>query len=110
MFNHGDTEVTEEGIDFIAEACYLCGVMKRMIVLGLVLACGPFVQAQAPAASAEIKPADFQAIFDSVRPKRQEKWQTIPWMTDLLAARDQAAKEGKPLFMWSMNGHPLGCT
>lgn len=39
-----------------------------------------------------------------------ETWQTIPWKVDLLEARDLAIREGKPLFLWSMNGHPLGCT
>ena len=37
-------------------------------------------------------------------------WQQIPWMTtfkDGIAAADVA---GKPLLLWTMNGHPLGCT
>jgi hypothetical protein len=43
-------------------------------------------------------------------PDVKEPWETIGWRTDLLAARDEAAKAGKPLFLWAMNGHPLGCT
>ena len=39
-----------------------------------------------------------------------EKWTEIPWETDLTAARQRAAREGKPLFLWIMDGHPLGCT
>ena len=39
-----------------------------------------------------------------------EKWTQIPWETDLTAARTRAAREGKPLFLWIMDGHPLGCT
>jgi len=39
-----------------------------------------------------------------------EKWTEIPWETDLIAARKRAAREGKPLFLWIMDGHPLGCT
>ena len=39
-----------------------------------------------------------------------EKWTQIPWETDLAAARQRAAREGKPLFLWIMDGHPLGCT
>src|SRR5947207_13303461 len=37
-------------------------------------------------------------------------WQEIPWATtfkDGIVAADAA---GKPLLLWTMNGHPLGCT
>ncbi len=37
-------------------------------------------------------------------------WQQIPWATtfkDGILAADAA---GKPLLLWTMNGHPLGCT
>lgn len=40
----------------------------------------------------------------------EDKWVEIPWQTDLWAARRQAAREGKPLLLWEMDGHPLGCT
>jgi hypothetical protein len=43
-------------------------------------------------------------------PARPERWETIPWRTDLCAARDEAERAGKLLFLWTMNGHPLGCT
>ena len=35
---------------------------------------------------------------------------SIPWRTDLWEARREAAAEGKPIFLWEMDGHPLGCT
>jgi hypothetical protein len=54
--------------------------------------------------------ADFKALHARLVPSGEEKWQTIPWKTDLLEARDAAAREAKPVFLWSMNGHPLGCT
>ncbi len=41
---------------------------------------------------------------------RSEAYRNIPWQTDLIAARDLAKKTGKPLFLWVMDGHPLGCT
>ena len=53
---------------------------------------------------------DLKDLFARIVPTADEKWLTIPWKTDLLEARDAAAKEGKPVFLWSMNGHPLGCT
>ena len=38
-----------------------------------------------------------------------ERWETIPWSTDLLEAVARARRARQPLFMWAMNGHPLGC-
>ncbi|MCA8961207.1 MAG: hypothetical protein KDC38_11870 [Planctomycetes bacterium] len=40
----------------------------------------------------------------------EERWREIPWHDDLLRARREALARGKPLFMWIMNGSPLGCT
>ena len=39
-----------------------------------------------------------------------EAWRTIPWKIALLDAQKTAAEEKKPLFIWAMDGHPLGCT
>lgn len=43
-------------------------------------------------------------------PAAREAWETIPWRTDLARARDEAAYAGRPLFLWAMNGNPLGPT
>lgn len=40
----------------------------------------------------------------------EDAWLTIPWQTNLMAARQEAQRTGKPLFLWIMNGSPLGCT
>lgn len=53
---------------------------------------------------------DLAALHRELVPDRQETWQTIPWELDLLEARSRAEREGRMLFLWSMNGHPLGCT
>jgi hypothetical protein len=55
--------------------------------------------------------AQFQALHAAVTPRgNTERWTEIPWESDLWAARQRAAREGKPLLMWIMDGHPLGCT
>ena len=59
---------------------------------------------------APLSDADVAKLRDSIVPAAEEKWQTIPWRVDLIAARDEASKAKKPVFLWSMNGHPLGCT
>ena len=53
----------------------------------------------------------FQALHQAVTPRPEaERWTEIPWQPDLAAARQKAAREQKPLLMWIMDGHPLGCT
>jgi hypothetical protein len=53
----------------------------------------------------------FRDLLTAILPRPEEvKWQNIPWQTDLWAARRLAIAEHKPIFLWSMNGNPLGCT
>ncbi len=37
-------------------------------------------------------------------------WRAIPWHATLHSGIAAASAEGKPLLLWLMNGHPLGCT
>ena len=56
-----------------------------------------------------LEPERFRALHAAVAP-RGERWTQIPWEPDLTRARERATREGKPLLMWIMDGHPLGCT
>lgn len=40
----------------------------------------------------------------------EDKCLSIPWRLNLSQARSDAQKSGKPIFMFIMNGHPMGCT
>ena len=53
--------------------------------------------------------ADCGKLHDSLKPPTAELWRDIPWKVSLLEAQNLAAKEKKPLFIWSMDGNPLGC-
>jgi hypothetical protein len=62
-------------------------------------------------AAEPIEPADFAALHTLIQPKQDESaWLSIPWQTDLWQAREKAAAAGKPILLWEMDGHPLGCT
>ncbi len=37
-------------------------------------------------------------------------WQRIPWRTSLRVGLVEAGVVDKPLLLWIMNGHPMGCT
>ena len=81
--------------------------MNRAFIAALLLASCAASLAQA---IPDISPKEFSELREVLIPHGQEKWQTVPWKTALLEARDLAVKSGKPIFMWSMNGNPLGCT
>lgn len=37
-------------------------------------------------------------------------WRQIPWRQTMGAGLREAADRGRPMLLWLMNGHPLGCT
>jgi hypothetical protein len=62
------------------------------------------------APSTHAAPQTRQELLQLIAPSADESvWMQIPWETDLTKARERAAAEKKPLFLWEMDGHPLGC-
>jgi hypothetical protein len=59
----------------------------------------PLTAASLPAWRAYILPGDEDLAYAS-----------LPWHVTFGEGLDAARAEGKPLLMWAMNGHPLGCT
>jgi len=58
----------------------------------------------------ELTEAEFRRLHELLRPAPDEPWLTIPWKITLLDAQQTALQERKPIFIWAMDGHPLGCT
>jgi hypothetical protein len=79
----------------------------RIIVFGtLVLS----LSISATPSAEPIKAEHFQKLHALIKPqKSEEKFMQIPWRTSLWDARKEAAKEGKPILLWEMDGHPLSC-
>jgi hypothetical protein len=76
------------------------------VALGMCLAVGPGL-----GAAPQIPSGRFDQIRALIKPRAgEDKWTQIPWLTSLWEARQQAAAEGKPILLWEMDGHPLGCT
>lgn len=47
----------------------------------------------------------------AILPKpEEERWLQVPWQTNLMQARVDAQRVGKPIFLWIMVGNPQGCT
>ncbi len=63
-----------------------------------------------PLAAEELTEQRFQQLLRELKPSESAVWRSIPWKISLLDAQQVAATENKPIFIWAMDGHPLGCT
>ncbi|OAI54879.1 hypothetical protein AYO44_14105 [Planctomycetaceae bacterium SCGC AG-212-F19] len=85
--------------------------MVRTKILGTALMAGLLVSV--PVGAGDIKPIppdQFAKLHKMIRvqPDEQRFWQ-IPWKLTITEARAQAAKEGKPIFVWAgAGGAPIG--
>lgn len=85
--------------------------MKSIVSLSMVVLAWPaLAAAQPPASAPALDHEQFTKLLAVIKPGPQtEPWQQIPWSSSLWDARKQAAREGKPILLWEMDGHPLGC-
>ncbi|MEM6671832.1 MAG: hypothetical protein AAF726_03255 [Planctomycetota bacterium] len=55
--------------------------------------------------------ADLAAWREHLRPNEVDlRYARIDWAPTFLEGVRRADADGKPLLLWLMNGHPLGCT
>lgn len=55
--------------------------------------------------------ASFASWRERILTKETELlWGKLPWLTTYADGLEHAAAKDKPLLLWAMNGHPLGCT
>lgn len=60
--------------------------------------------------AADLTEEEFRSLHAELQPAEDALWRTVPWETSVLDAQKVAAEQKKPLFIWAMDGHPLGCT
>ncbi|MCI0456205.1 MAG: DUF3578 domain-containing protein [Gemmataceae bacterium] len=73
--------------------------------------CGLVCAALVARAADPIDPEQFDKLHTLIKPSAgEDRWAEIPWLASLWEARQRAAAEGKPILLWEMDGHPLGCT
>jgi len=78
-------------------------------VLLLVVQPG-FAQPTQPA-PIELTLQNFDQFMNRVLPDSADlDWKKIRWESQLTEAILEANREDKPILIWAMNGHPLGCT
>ncbi len=84
--------------------------MRLLFYVSLLGLCSMGVR-QIVHASEPIAPEQFAKLQALIKPQPgEDRWAAIPWLTDLWQARQLAARQGKPILLWEMDGHPLGCT
>ena len=64
-------------------------------------------QAQAPVPSA----ANLSQWLAYIKPSPEEcTFEQVEWRPVLWDAVIEAQRQDKPILLWAMNGHPMGCT
>jgi len=52
----------------------------------------------------------YDQVRDHVLPSAdEERWAEIPWRGTFWDGIQEARKQDRPVLLWAMNGHPLGC-
>lgn len=83
---------------------------RAALVPTILSALGLVAAVRAQEAEPALDDARFRELHAQLTQSEKERWQTVPWQIDLIAAQHLAAEAKKPLFLWAMDGHPLGCT
>ena len=85
--------------------------LTQVSLAGLVIAGLAFSQDEAGPTEPVLDDTSFATWCDRIRIRDSELvWEQLPWYVTYHEGLEQAGAEGKPLLLWVMNGHPLGCT
>jgi hypothetical protein len=68
-------------------------------------------EVQPPPVLPALTDATLRKWIDFIRPKESDvKWERLEWRSELGAAVQEAKSLQRPILLWTMNGHPQGCT
>jgi hypothetical protein len=85
---------------------------KTALAILLATAAGialPNLEAAGEPNEKQLSVAEFEKLHRELQPPKDELWRSIPWHVSILEAREQAARDKKPIFVWVASGEPLGC-
>jgi hypothetical protein len=82
------------------------------LLLSVLFARGISRAVESPSSVPEIPHSDLDRLLGAIRPQPGESpWRDIPWLTSIRAARERAAREGKPIVVFTAaDGSPLART
>jgi len=89
---------------------------RRALPLGKAVACAMLLLAAALPAQAgdarRLPGAEMEKLHRLIKPRSGEsRWMEVDWYPSVWEARQKAAQQGKPLFLWAGSGGapPAGC-
>jgi hypothetical protein len=99
----------------LSAAHRIAAIALTALFLGGVVAVGGCPEASAPRkvsdAFPEVNHARIDQWRDHIKPHGVElAWEQVGWRSNIWDAILEAHETGKPLLIWSMNGHPKGFT
>lgn len=78
---------------------------------GSLPAAAPIADAAAAPTKSPAVPVPLDERVASVLPTAEEqRFLTVGWRTNLMAARVESQATGRPIFLWMVVGNPQGCT
>ena len=81
--------------------------MQTLTLFSLTLLLG-LAQATPAAAQTPLAPEDLAQRAAAIRPALEDlRWQQVPWLDSLTAARDAARQEKRPIFVWAPDDDPF---
>ena len=80
--------------------------MKRLLLLIVILfSCAKNKQEY------QLNDSTYNMWKEFIKPTKEElAWAQIPWRSTFYDGLIDSDRQQKPLLLWVMNGHPLGCT
>ena len=79
-------------------------LLASMVAAGWIL-CGATHTGAQPNETRRLSPAEFESLHQKIKPQAGEsRWMEITWYPNVWEARQKAAAEGKPLFLWAGSG------
>ncbi len=82
-----------------------------LALLALTTSCGGEAVLEPVAEQGGLTSATYESYRTRFGPQPSDAaWQRIDWLPSYRQGLEAAAEQQKPILLWVMNGHPLGCT
>ena len=86
-------------------------VLSVLIAVLTSMSAGPAPAGAAPDDTSCADEKAYKPILDAILPSAEEsRWKRLGWRSELWGAVQEAKALQRPILLWAMNGHPLGCT
>lgn len=86
-------------------------MQRNLFFLWTVLLSSVIPAAAAPDDVPSLDEKSYKHWLEIILPSSEEsRWKRLGWRSELWASVQEAKALQRPILLWAMNGHPLGCT